>query len=278
MAAARFRAALPRAREVGDASYLAELLTQLARAEGLQGHFDIAQSVLDEAFDLATDELPRARVRYLLERGRVFNSSGKPDEARPLFLQAWELARAAEEEYLAVDAAHMMGIVAPLEDQLAWNLRALEIAQAPTQEGSGAWLGSLYNNIGWGYHELGQFETALDYFERALAVRRSSGQRRQTRIAAWAVGRALRSLERYDEALALQEDNLRAATADGEAGAFILEELGELHFARNDVGAARDYFAQAYALLSGDKWLLQHEMERLERLRRLGGVVNNVKP
>ena len=33
----------------------------------------------------------RVRLRYLLERGRVLNSSGKPDEARPLFLQAWEL-------------------------------------------------------------------------------------------------------------------------------------------------------------------------------------------
>jgi len=32
--------------------------------------------------------------------------------ARPLFLRAWELARAGEEEDLAIDAAHMVAIVA----------------------------------------------------------------------------------------------------------------------------------------------------------------------
>ena len=34
--------------------------------------------------------MPRARVRYLLERGRAFNSSCHPDKAKPLFVEAME--------------------------------------------------------------------------------------------------------------------------------------------------------------------------------------------
>ena len=36
-----------------------------------------------------TDTVPVAQVRYLLERGRTFNSSKKKDEARPWFKKAW---------------------------------------------------------------------------------------------------------------------------------------------------------------------------------------------
>lgn len=46
--------------------------------------------MLDEIEPQLTDEFPAVRMRYLLERGRTFNSSRQPDRARPLFLEAWE--------------------------------------------------------------------------------------------------------------------------------------------------------------------------------------------
>lgn len=42
-------------------------------------------------------ELVVPTIRYLLERGRVFNSSGYPAEAQIWFQQAWELARVHEQ-------------------------------------------------------------------------------------------------------------------------------------------------------------------------------------
>src|SRR5207249_10877523 len=48
--------------------------------------------------------------------------------ARPLLLRAWELARAGEEEDLAIDAAHMVAIVEGGEQALQWNLMALPLA------------------------------------------------------------------------------------------------------------------------------------------------------
>jgi hypothetical protein len=115
-----FIALLPAARSSGDAAYLGQLLTQVARAQGLRDKFDEARSTLDEVTDL-TGAAPLVRIRYLLERGRVFNSSGRADDSRPLFLDAWQLASAAGEEYHAADAAHMLGIVEPSERQLEWK-------------------------------------------------------------------------------------------------------------------------------------------------------------
>ena len=67
-----------------DAEYHAELLTQIARAQGLQGKFAEAHKTLDEAEKLLTEDLKTAKVRYLLERGRVYNSSGFSEKAKPL--------------------------------------------------------------------------------------------------------------------------------------------------------------------------------------------------
>ena len=60
----------------------------------LQKKWDEAQAELDAVEHRLATEPDVVRVRYLLERGRVFRSSGDPDRARPLFEEAWELARA----------------------------------------------------------------------------------------------------------------------------------------------------------------------------------------
>src|SRR5947209_14337771 len=86
---AAFRELLPAAGERGDAGYLAELLTQIARCEGLQRRFDEAHATLDEVRQLLSKATPRAHVRYLLERGRVHNTAGEADSAKDDFRAAW---------------------------------------------------------------------------------------------------------------------------------------------------------------------------------------------
>src|SRR5262245_54795184 len=94
-----------------DPAYL-ELLTQIARAQGLQRKFDKAQRTLDQVEKRLGEYASRAKVRYLLERGRVFNSSGHLEEARPFFEQALHVAKELSEDFYAVDAIHMLAIVA----------------------------------------------------------------------------------------------------------------------------------------------------------------------
>ena len=203
-----------------------ELLTQVARTYSLRKRFDDAHRLLDEIEPQLAKAGPAPRVRYLLERGRTFNSAGAPEKARLLFLEAWELGRASGLEGLAIDAAHMVAIVEPkTQDQLAWNRRGLELAERATDTYARNWQASLHNNIGWSLHDAGRFEEALAHFQAALKERERRKQVVEIRIAKWAVARCLRSLGRRDEARAIQLALKAEWDAEGKEDRYVLEEL-----------------------------------------------------
>ncbi len=268
---ARFTELVPLAEESGDKSYLAQLMTQVARARGLQMKFDDAHRTLDGVEAMLTEDLVLARIRYLLERGRVYNSADRADSARPLFLEAWKTGLGAKEDFYAVDAAHMMAIIEPPEEQLVWAGKAMQVAEQSSDERAGGWLGSLYNNTGWAYHDMGDYEKALELFEKALAWNREQGGEERVRIARWTVARVYRSLGRVEEALTIQEDLESEIREKGlETGGYVFEEIAEclLLLGRDD--EAKGYFAKAYERLSQDQWLAANQADRLKRLKQLG--------
>ncbi len=199
-------------------------LTQYARALGLQEQYDQATRVLDGL----TSADPQAATYLRLERGRVLRSSGHPDEARPHFEAAAVSAEAGGLEALHIDALHMVALVAPAEEQLALNQRALEIARAATEERARNWDASLLNNIGMTYADAGDFEAALATFEEALEARERIGDPAEIRVARWMIGWSLRNLGRRDEAVAVQRA-LKVELDDvGETDEYVDEELALL--------------------------------------------------
>ena len=274
-----FQDLLPAAERVGNHDYNAQLLTQIARTHSLRRQFVEAHRILDEAETLivnidnpSNDPTQTSRVRLLLERGRAFNSAGDTDSARPLFKEAWELARKAGEDYHAVDAAHMLGICEPVDASLMWNNRAMEAAEASGDPRAKGWLGALYNNMGWTYHDAGEYEKALELFEKGLAWRTERDNSQATQIARWTVARALRSLGRTHEALAMQQSLLKEHEATGTSDGYVFEEIAECLLTLERPDEARPYFGRAYQELSKDGWLTENEPERLARLKRLGNA------
>lgn len=223
----RFAALLHRARGERDGAFLAEALTQLARARGLQGHFDEADATLDDAESALRPDDGRGGVRIHLERGRVANTAGRVGRGRTSFLAAWELARAAGEDALAVDAAHMLGIVEPPDLAWEWNERGMELARGSSDPAAQRWLASLANNMGWARHEAGAYDEALALFTLALVERQRQDDPARTRIARWCVARCLRSLGRTEEALAEQRALAAELDAVGETDEHVTEEIGE---------------------------------------------------
>ncbi len=249
-----------------------ELLTQIARAQGLQRKFEEAHQTLNVVEQELEENPSRARVRYLLERGRVFNSSRHEDAARPFFEQALEMAKALGEDFYAVDAIHMLAIVADPASSLTLNLSAIQLAESSREERARNWLGSLYNNVGWTYHEMGKYESALEMFEKAESFRRAKGGVSEIRIAVWCVARGLRSLNRIEEALSKQLILHAEFESAGETDGFVFEEIGECLLALKRGDDAKPYFAKAYEVLSKDEWLAESEPIRIVRLKQLGGV------
>lgn len=246
-----------------------ELLTQIARAQGLQREFNDAHLTLDQVENQLSIESSRARVRYLLERGRVFNSSKHPEEARPFFEQALTMAQELKEDFYAVDAAHMLAIVADPASSLDWNLRAIQMAESSADEKARGWLGSLYNNTGWSYHDMGDFESALGIFQKAESYFGEVRREDRLRIAKWTVARCLRSMNRIEEALFKQMALKAEFDSIGSSDGYVDEEIGECLLLLKRESEAKPYFAKAYELLSQDEWMMANEAERMKRMKEL---------
>ena len=253
-----------------------EVRTQIARTLGLQRKFADAHALLDTV-EAKLAALPaHVRVRYLLERGRTLNSSGAPQRAVPLFAEALTLAERDEDEFYAVDAAHMLGIAAPAAERLVWNLKALALAEAATDPRARGWRASLYNNIGWTYFDAGDCEDGARLLAEGARRARGDGQRRvDTRREM--DGRA--RLPRASADSTTPRRRRRASLAEfekiGETDGYVYEELAEIALARGDAKAARPWAAKAHAALKDDPGLAANEAARLARL---AAVANGESP
>ena len=125
--------------------------------------------MLLDSVALSDSDLPVVRVRLALERGRLLNSSGDPTAATDHFREAYELRGSAGEDFLEVDAAHMLAIADQdrADDWTAKALRTVDRARDPRTQ---RWAGSLHNNAGWARHDAGDYAGALAEFEAALAA------------------------------------------------------------------------------------------------------------
>ena len=261
---AKFRALLPAAEKSGDVSYHAQLLTQIARAQGLQGRYDEAMATLNHATFITRDDMNLVHLRELLERGRVLNSRGDPAAAMRSFMAAYKLGESEHYWKYAIDAVHMMGIAAATpQEQIEWNLRGIEMVnQHPDQKG---WLHALYNNLGESYAKAGDYRNALDAFERLSAINDNDiytlkDQARMLRLLGQ-VGRAMEIICAIHERL----------DGEGKRDGWISEEYAECLLAAGRADEAAPHFKVAYALLKTDPWMLKNEPAKLERLRRLAG-------
>ena len=263
----RLRTAL--GEEASDAGR-AEVLTQLARVDGLRGDFDAGDRVLDEAAELA-GESSTARARVDLERGRLRRSGGEREAALPLFEEAFATARAAGEWFIAADAAHMAALASPDRTEFgAWTERGL--ALGAEHEEAAYWAGPLLNNLGWSLFEAGEHEEALDAFERALDARlRDPSNEEPIALARFAVGKTLRTLGRSDEAIPLLEQAVAWANAAGKPDGGYHEELAENYAAVGLSQDAREQARLAVPLLERDDPSFAEDAERSSRLRALAG-------
>jgi ketosteroid isomerase-like protein len=268
----RFRAALVDAQ--GDAAL--ELQTQVARTYSLRKRFDDAHRLLDDIEPQLSRAGVAPRVRYLLERGRTFNSAGDRPRARALFEDAFQLGQSTGLQGLAVDAAHMVAITHRGSDAAVdWNRRGLALARASSDPKGRSLIPAMLNNSAWDLLDQGRAGEALPWFDDALAAWRERARPAQIRIAQWSRAHVLRKLGRHADALA-QLEQLRAEHGDAaERDGFVHEEQGENLLALGRAADAAPAFAAATRLLSADAAFAQAHGERLQRLRQLGGVARD---
>ncbi len=255
----------------------AEVMTQLARVAGLRGDFELGDAWIDDAGRLATGS-DVALARIDLERGRLRRSSGDREAALPLFESAFTVAVAAGQQFIAADAAHMAALAAPDRDAfLAWTERGVELAEA--SQSARYWIGPLLNNLGWEHFEAGELDLALDAFERALAARLDDPDNGSAiALARYAAGKALRTLDRTDEAIAQLELAVEWDERTGAADGWYHEELA---LAYGDAGRGEKAAEQArlaLPLLETDDPSFAEDRARRARLDSLAASERPTAP
>ncbi len=276
-AEANLRALLPRAKKENHSIYL-QILSQIALAQAVQKKFVQAHETLDQADKQLAKDDHLARVRLLLERGRVYFQEGKVDRAKPLFVQSYELSAHYGFDAHTINAAHMVPFVLnTAQEKIEWNQKAIKIAKTSESVKAQDWLGSLFNNLGQALLEAEQYESALDAFENALHYREEEDLTPNIRVAKWAIARTLRFLSRKEEALKIclaLADEYEAMVEDDaldipetllfSSRGLVYEELAQLG-GKN----AKVYARKAHDDLSKDEWFCRLEKERLNRLEQM---------
>lgn len=246
----RFRQALASAS--GDDAL--ELQTQIARSYGLRKDFATACRILGDIEARIPGAGAQAQVRWHLELGRTLVSATHPPEqmtpearekARAAYTQAFEKAKAARLDYLAVDALHMMVFVdSEPAAQLAWNEKALAYIEGSSQEETRKWEGPLRNNLGYAYDEAGRHDDAIAQFRLSLAAYERAGRADEARIAHWMIARTLRHQGKRQEAMAIQLRLEREYAAAGAPDPYVFEELEKLYRESGDAARADAYAAR----------------------------------
>lgn len=286
----RFREVLTSMSAVADASpsLKIELLSQIARAQGLQSKFIEAEATLVECGAFLENNAEachiRAKIRFLLERGRILYLAKTPARAHALLLESWTLATKSHEDFLAIDAAQMIALIESPKDQKNWTLKALDLAENSTEPRAKQWLGALYSSLGWHYYELRQYDKALELFNKALfrlegelntslskSIEDATLMKRIV-MAKWAVGKTYRVQGKLADALKIQEELFAELSRSGSKDGFVYEEMAECLTSLKRANEAELYFEFAYAELSKDEWLTDNKPDRIKRLKTLGKV------
>jgi tetratricopeptide (TPR) repeat protein len=192
------------AKSARDSITEAEILTQMARAVALEKRFSDAEALLRRAAALAPHSATVA-LRCSLEHGRVLRLQGMTAQADTAFHDAYARAAALHDDYLLLDAVHMIALTEPFEQSRAWTERGLRLATSSPNPKTTHWIGVLNNNLGVGYFERRQFVPAEAAYERSLtAYRAEHADADVTHEAQFNVAQSMRLIGRLREALRLQ--------------------------------------------------------------------------
>lgn len=186
------------ARKEFNRSVEVEALSQVARMNLLLGNRETGEDFLLQAKERASENDPMGWSRYLGVRGRFEWKSDDLKAARRTFAQMFEFCDSNALWGRAVDAAHMIAIVADTpEEQIEWGRRGIEAAEAGDED---RWLGPLWNNLAGTYYDQKQYDSALECYTKAREYHwRFSGETGKL-FADYHVGMTHRRLGNYEEA------------------------------------------------------------------------------
>lgn len=251
---------------------LVELLTQLARVQGLQDKLPEAGATLLLAKDLISKQdakVDRTEMRFLIEQGRFFGLSMNPAQSLAYFEKAWEASLKLDEVFFSIEAAVLLSISQPPKHQNKWLQKAIELAETTSDERGKRWLSQLYVMNGWHSFDFRKFEEAFESFEKALTQPQTDQDVPKILAMKWAKARTLRALNRVQEALDMQRGLAVEFQAMGKVNGHVFLEMAECFQLLKNNEEAKTHFESAYKELSLNGWYSNNKSLELSRIQHL---------
>lgn len=194
----KYTAAVNKARQEFNNSVEVESLSQVARMNLLLGDKEKGREWLEQAGQKASESDPLGWSRYLGVKGRFEWQDNDLKAARATFHQMYTYCHVNGLWGRAVDAAHMIAIVAESPDeQIEWGRRGIEAAEAG---GMDHWLGPLWNNLAGTYYDINQYDSALECYLKAREYHWRYSDETAKLFADYHVGMTYRLLGQHKEA------------------------------------------------------------------------------
>jgi len=234
-----------KAREEFNRPVEVEALAQLARLTLTKGDSEQGEDWLDKARERADESDSLGWSRFLGVEGRFAWKAGNIQAARETFEQMFEYCSIKLLWGRAVDAAHMVAIVAESrEDQIKWSHIGIEMAEA---HGSNQWLGPLWNNLAGVYYDNKQYDSCLACYQKARDYHWQFSSEIKKLFADYHVGMVYRLKGELENAVSWLRpvlawaERLENHSAIGQA----CEDLGEIELARGNSSLGISFLKRA---------------------------------
>lgn len=207
------------------------------------------------------------RIGRLFAAGRSAQANNSGSLAREKFLEAFYLSQSVDDEYQAVDAAHMLGQMREFRDHDRWDQKALALATSARDPRARRWVASLLESQGLYHLSLKHARKALEFFTQALQAREKQSYVEPLLRARALRAKALRELGLVNEALSENLALHGAWQGRSKVDADVCEAIGGC---LQDLGRHQEakYFAGlALETLQQDPKNLIAHVSRLQRLR-----------
>lgn len=210
--------------------------------------FDRSEEKLREAERLAAAVAPQLLCEALNARGALEAAQGKNAPARETLLRALELSRAAtnhrQEASVLLNLAMVEISLERFDDALDRSQAALGLSRSLDMQ---SLVGTNLGNLAWAYHQLGDFDNALDFYRYAVESSEKTGLRGNRLY--WQTGIASVYIAKRDYASpeALLLDTLQSARQNEDAQTIIecLNDLARIKLATGRVDEAEGHNREA---------------------------------
>ena len=241
------RRAISLARSAEKGRLKAEGYLSWGHALWRMGHYNAAQTQLEQAIVLAKD-IPHLEARSLRTQGLVAWHQGNYTEAKTYFEQTLAICRQINDWQGEGLALNNLGIIASqqgnyAEAKIHFNQSLLICRQTGDKQAEA----NVLNNLGIVTGYQGDYPGAKNYYERALLIKREIDDRQGEGMVLDNLGDVSRYEGDYSEAKAHFERSLiiRRETGERLGEGNVLNNLGNIAHYQGDYSRAKQYYEQS---------------------------------